>query len=53
MGVPTSEVGDTIATTRRKTTKVHKNVMALGEGGKKKEEEEEEEEEEKKVMQQF
>ena len=25
MGVPTSEVGYTIATTRRETTKVHKN----------------------------
>jgi len=26
MGVPTSEVGYTIATTRRETTKVHKNM---------------------------
>jgi len=26
MGVPTSEVGCTIATTRRETTKVHKNM---------------------------
>ena len=26
MGVPTSEVGYTIATTRRETTKVHKNL---------------------------
>jgi hypothetical protein len=26
MGVPTSDVGYIIATTRRKTTKVHKNV---------------------------
>ena len=26
MGVPTSEVGYTIATTRRETTKVHKNT---------------------------
>jgi hypothetical protein len=26
MGVPTSEVGYTIATTRRETTKVHENM---------------------------
>jgi len=26
MGVPTSEVGYTLATTRRETTKVHKNM---------------------------
>ena len=34
MGVPTSEVGYTIATTRRETTKVHKNMWwHWGEGG--------------------
>ena len=30
MGVPTSEVGYTIATTRRETTKVHKNMWWNG-----------------------
>ena len=35
MGVPTSEVGYTIATTRRETTKVHKNMWwHWGGGGK-------------------
>jgi len=37
MGVPTSEVGYTIATTRRETTKVHKNMQwnfFWGEGGR-------------------
>jgi len=29
MGVPTSEVGYTIATTRKETTKVHKNMWWL------------------------
>jgi len=31
MGVRTSEVGYTIATTRRETTKVHKNMWGIGE----------------------
>ena len=30
MGVPTSEVGYTIATTRKETTKVHKNMWHGG-----------------------
>jgi len=30
MGVPNSEVGYTIATTRRETTKVHKNMWHWG-----------------------
>jgi len=34
MGVPTSEVGYTIATTRRETTKVHKNMWWHWWGGK-------------------
>ena len=33
MGVPTSEVGYTIATTRRETTKVHKNMWWHWGGG--------------------
>jgi hypothetical protein len=33
MGVPTSEVGYTIATTRRETTKDHKNMWWYWEGG--------------------
>ena len=33
MGVPTSEVGYTIATTRRETTKVHKNMWRHWGGG--------------------
>ena len=32
MGVPASEVGYTIATTRRETTKVHKNMWWHGGG---------------------
>ena len=36
MGVPTSEVGYTIATTRRETTKVHKNMWWHWEKKKKK-----------------
>ena len=34
MGVPSSEVGYTIATTRRETTKVHKNMWWHWGGGK-------------------
>jgi len=33
MGVPTSEVGYTIATTRMETTKVHKNIWWHWGGG--------------------
>ena len=36
MGVPTSEVGYTIATTRRETTKVHKNMWWHWAGGEEK-----------------
>ena len=36
MGVPTSEVGYTIATTRRETTEVHKNMWWHWEKEKKK-----------------
>jgi len=35
MGVPASEVGYTIATTRRETTKVHKNMWGHWWGRKK------------------
>jgi hypothetical protein len=33
MGVPTSEAGYTIATTRRETTKVHESMWWQGGGG--------------------